>query len=65
MAKYDGMRKLERNEMLREYAKTHPELSLKEIGQHPLFNISASRVWHILRNSKGEGKDAGLSISQG
>ena len=52
MAKYDTLRKLDRNEMLREFAKSHPELSLKEIGQR--FNISASRVWHILHNNKGE-----------
>lgn len=51
MAKYDGMRKLERNKTLREYAKAHPELSLKEIGQ--AFNISASRVWHIIHSDKG------------
>ena len=52
--KYDSMRKLERNAMLREYAKAHPELSLKEIGQHPLFNISESRVWRILHGKKGK-----------
>ena len=61
MAKYDTMRKLERNAMLREYAKAHPELSLKEIGR--AFNISESRVWRILHGNKGE--DAKLSISQG
>jgi len=52
MAKYDTLRKLERNKMLQEYAKSHPELSLKEIGQ--AFNISASRVWRILHSNKGE-----------
>lgn len=52
MAKYDSMRKLERNKMLREYAKAHPELSGKEIGR--AFNISESRVWRIIH--KGEKK---------
>ena len=62
MAKYDTMRKLERNKMLREYAKSHPELSLKEVGQ--IFNISESRVWRILHSNKGEGEDAKLNVSQ-
>ena len=56
MAKYDTLRKLDRNKMLQEYAKSHPELSLKEIGQR--FNISASRVWRILHNNKGEEWDS-------
>jgi len=51
MAKYDSMRKLERNAMLRRYAKAHPELSLKEVGR--AFDISESRVWRIL-NGKGK-----------
>ena len=50
MAKYDSLRKIERNRMLCEYAESHPELSLKEIGQ--VFNISESRVWHILIKGK-------------
>ena len=49
MAKYDGLRKLERNKMLAEYVKAHPELSYKEIGQ--AFNISGPRVWYILHKS--------------
>jgi len=48
MAKYDSLRKLERNRMLREYAGAHPELSLKEIGR--MFRISESRVWRILHD---------------
>jgi len=50
MAKYDSLRKIERNRMLREYAGSHPELSLKEIGR--VFNISESRVWRILIKGK-------------
>ncbi len=50
MAKYDSMRKLDRNKMLRDYAKTHPELSLKEVGK--AFGISASRVWRIIHKDK-------------
>ena len=48
--KYDSLRKTGRNEMLREYRKQHPKLSLKEIGQQ--FGISASRVWHILNKER-------------
>ncbi len=50
MAKYDSMRKLERNAMLRKYAKAHPEFSLKEVGR--AFNISESRAWRILHGNK-------------
>ena len=50
MARYDSLRKLQRNKMLKEYAIAHPDLSLKEIGK--LFNISESRVCRILKGSK-------------
>ena len=53
--RYDSMRKLERNAMLLEYAKAHPGLSQKEIGQ--AFNITGSRVSRILhptKRTKGE-----------
>ena len=50
MAKYDALRKLERNRAIREYKKAHPELSLKEIGT--IFNISESRVSRILSSKK-------------
>ncbi|MDD5510509.1 MAG: hypothetical protein PHI12_06860 [Dehalococcoidales bacterium] len=51
MAKYDGLRKLDRNKALIEYADAHPELSLKEIGQ-AFNNLSPSRVWRILDRKK-------------
>jgi len=54
MAKYDRLRKLERNKALVEYATAHPELSLKEIGK--IFGISAVRVWAILRKATKGGK---------
>jgi DNA-directed RNA polymerase specialized sigma subunit len=50
MARYDGLRKIERNEALRKYAKAHPDLSLKEIGQ--VFNISGARVWRIIHGNQ-------------
>ena len=57
MAKYDGLRKLERNRLLVEYAKSHTDYSLREIGE--AFNISASRTWHILHKDKnGKGKSS-------
>ncbi len=46
MARYDSLRKLERNKLLRDYRDNHPELSLKEIGK--VFRISQPRVWFIL-----------------
>ena len=54
MAKYDSMRKLERNKALREFALAHPELSGKEIGT--IFNISESRVWRIRFGAQGGSK---------
>ena len=54
MARYDSLRKLERNRLLTEYRKNNPSLSLKEIGK--VFGISESRVWRILHgNSKQKG----------
>lgn len=55
MARYDTLRKLERNKMLRGYAEAHPELSGKEIGR--AFNISQSRVSRILHPKKERGKN--------
>ena len=46
IAKYDSLRKIERNEALRDYAKRHPDLSQKEIGM--VFGISTSRVSKLL-----------------
>ena len=47
MAKYDSLRKLERNRLLVEYYQSHPEASLREIGE--LFNISPQRVWELVK----------------
>ena len=47
MAKYDGLRKVERNKTLSEFAKAHPELSFKEVGR--AFGISAHSAWRIVR----------------
>ena len=43
--KYDSLRKLERNKQIQDAVRSHPELSLAEIGEW--FNISASRVSRI------------------
>jgi DNA-directed RNA polymerase specialized sigma subunit len=60
MARYDALRKLERNRLIQEYRKTHPELSFREIGE--VFGISESRAWRIVygnkkkeRNKKNQG----------
>jgi len=48
MAKYDSMRKLERNKALLEYRQAHPEASLSEIGK--IFGgISKQRVLELIR----------------
>jgi DNA-directed RNA polymerase specialized sigma subunit len=50
MARYDVLRKLERNRLIQEYRKAHPELSFKEIGE--VFGISESRAWRIVHGNK-------------
>jgi DNA-directed RNA polymerase sigma subunit (sigma70/sigma32) len=56
MARWDSLRKLERNRQLKEYASQHRDLSLREIGT--IFNISEPRVWRILHgNLKAKRKE--------
>ena len=50
MAKYDSLRKLNRNKALIEYRRSHPEASLAEIAE--VFGISTQRVWEILKNEE-------------
>jgi len=50
MAKYDGMRKLERNRMLYEYVDSHPGASMKEVGT--IFGITVSRVSKLLKKRR-------------
>ena len=54
MAKYDSLRKIERNKLLKDYAHCNPNLSLKEIGE--VFGISQARVWRILNGKKVSNK---------
>jgi len=56
MAKYDSLRKTNRNKALLEYRKTHPEASLAEIGE--VFGISAQRVWELLKIMEKDEKAA-------
>jgi hypothetical protein len=49
-AKYDTPKRLERNRLIQEYRKAHPELSFKEIGE--VFGISESRAWRIVYGNK-------------
>lgn len=61
MAKYDSLRKIERNQALIEYAESHPDISLDEIGK--MFdNISSQRVSAILRKAR-EKQNATYDIS--
>lgn len=55
MARYDTLRKLERNKALREYTLANPHLSCKEIGK--VFTISPSRVWRIIHNNQKDETD--------
>lgn len=50
MARYDSLRKLERNKALQEYAKNNPDLSYKEVGQ--AFSVSESRAWRIINGNR-------------
>ncbi len=50
MAKYDGMRKLERNRTLYDYVDAHSEASMKEVGI--IFGISISRVSKLLKKRR-------------
>ena len=47
MPKYDSMRKLDRNQVLEEYADQHPDATLEQIGK--VFNISKQRVHELLK----------------
>ena len=53
MARYDSLRKLERNKALREFKESHPDLSYKEIGV--VFGVSEARAWVII-NRKNENR---------
>jgi len=61
MAKYDSMRKLERNRLLVEYREKHPELSWAEIGEP--FNISAQRAWEIYNNKRKQKATVGETVA--
>jgi DNA-directed RNA polymerase specialized sigma subunit len=50
MAKYDSLRKLDRNKRLKLFAEAHPEISYKEIGE--MYGISESRAWRIIKETK-------------
>jgi len=50
MARYDPLRKLERDRRIVRYAERHPELSMREIGEK--YGISRSRVQQILKKEK-------------
>ena len=50
MARYDSLRKIERNKAIREYVETHSDLSYDEVGK--VFGISGPRVWVIVNGKK-------------
>jgi len=48
--RYDNLRKLERNKLLKEYKDTNPGLSFREVGN--VFGISKQRALKIYKNEK-------------
>ncbi len=50
MARYDSLRKLERNKALQEFKSSHPDLSYKEVGA--VFGVSESRAWMIVNKKR-------------
>ena len=54
MAKWDALRKKDRDEQIVNYASLHPNKSMKEIGED--FKISESRVSRILKKARESGK---------
>jgi len=48
VAKYDSMRKLERNRLLVDYRRRHPEVSLSRIGDE-FDGITKQRVSELLK----------------
>ena len=53
MAKWDKHRKRERDKLVREYRRAHPELSLTEIGA--IFGVSYQRIQQILAKEVKDG----------
>ncbi len=62
MAKYDSLRKIKRNQLIRDFHRDNPESSFKEIGL--MFNISESRAWRIVNGNRPRKKDS-LSAKTG
>ena len=48
--RHKKLRKTARNQMLFEYARTHPDDSLSDIGA--VFNITRQRVWELLQTEQ-------------
>jgi DNA-directed RNA polymerase sigma subunit (sigma70/sigma32) len=55
MARYDSVRKIQRNHELWVFTQEHSDFSLREIGDH--FKISPERVRQILVNEKKRGSN--------
>jgi hypothetical protein len=54
MARYDPLRKLERNLAIVRYREEHPELALREVGE--IFGgLSPQHVWKICHAMKKRG----------
>ena len=57
MARYDSVRKINRNKMIIQFREDNPELSLKEIAES--FNVSRQRVFQILKRYGNDSKKVG------
>lgn len=57
MDRYEKLRKTDRNKALEQYAETHPQASLREIGNE--FNITKQRAGELLKIARErENKEA-------
>lgn len=66
MARYDKLRKLERNKLLYNYRNNHPELSWREVGE--AFSISRQRaieLYECYKTSEAAGEAASGEKSNG
>ena len=63
MAKYDKLRKPDRDKAVIRYAKKHPNLSQEEVGR--IFNVCQQRVSQILNKGRRDGKAEGSHATPG
>ncbi|MCK9435732.1 MAG: hypothetical protein M0Q12_00825 [Synergistaceae bacterium] len=66
MARYDSLRKMDRNKLLYDYRNKHPELAWREVGE--VFGISRQRameLYELQKTSEAAGEAASGEKSNG